>query len=211
MLASVRGYRAATSVAPRSNGRTLAGSWSVAHAGSPRLGPRSEGPHGAFRAEHASFRLYGIERRGPARPSVTDSRLPGARGSGALIRPSLGAGPLNRIGARPAGTEGVPGTGRAAPLDRLVRAPRRQISSPREAKPEPGSSAIQGSDVIEEAIVTNSHRVDGHGRLHVIMNGEHQSLRQDARPHAFISGGSPIPAFLYLHNASTLQKRICPG
>ena len=48
MLAGFQRYRAATSVAPGSNGRTLAGSWSVAHAGG--LGPRSEGPHGAFRS-----------------------------------------------------------------------------------------------------------------------------------------------------------------
>jgi hypothetical protein len=46
MLASFQRYRAETSVAPGSNGRTLAGSWSVAHAGG--LGPRSEGPHGAY-------------------------------------------------------------------------------------------------------------------------------------------------------------------
>ena len=59
MLASFQRYRAATSVAPGSNGRTLAGSWSVAHAGG--LGPRSEGPHGAFRSRsRTDCRLKGF-------------------------------------------------------------------------------------------------------------------------------------------------------
>jgi hypothetical protein len=240
MLASFQRYRAATSVAPGSNGRTLAGSWSVAHAGC--LGPRSEGPHGAFRAEHASFRFYGIERPGAAGASVTESRLPGARGSGALIRPSPGVGPLNRIGARQAGTEGVPepaeslpllgigpdphslptpnapgvgssrpiGAQAAPPLNRLVPAPRRRRSSPREARPEPGSSAIQASDVID-LIVTSGNQVDRRGSHRVIVHGEDQSLRQNARLHASFCVGSPTPTFLYLHNASTLQKRIHPG
>ena len=48
MLASFQRYRAATSVAPGPNGRTLSGSCSVAHAGG--LGPRSEGRHDAFRS-----------------------------------------------------------------------------------------------------------------------------------------------------------------
>jgi hypothetical protein len=69
--------------------------------------------------------LYGIERRGAAGLSVTESHLPGARGSGALIRPSLGAGQLNRIGALLAGTEGVREP--AAPLKRLGIGPGRQM------------------------------------------------------------------------------------
>ncbi len=48
MLASFQRYRAATSVARGSNGRTLTGSWSSPTPGG--LGPRSEGPHGAFRS-----------------------------------------------------------------------------------------------------------------------------------------------------------------
>ena len=59
ILASFQRYRAATSVAPGSNRRTLAGSWSVAHAGG--LGPGSEGPHGAFRSRsRTDCRLKGF-------------------------------------------------------------------------------------------------------------------------------------------------------
>jgi hypothetical protein len=59
MLADFQRYRAATSVAPGSNGRRLAGSWSVTHAGG--LGPRSEGPHGAFRSRsRTDCRLKGF-------------------------------------------------------------------------------------------------------------------------------------------------------
>ena len=214
MLASVQRYRAATSVAPGSNGRSLSGSWSVAHVGGLSLGPRSEGPHGAFRAEHASLRLYGIERRGRG-PFGDRVPSPGARAPGAQIRPSLGVGQLNRIGARPDGTEGVPepaeprpllGTGPDPHLLPTPGAPGEGSSSepPHARSSTPDVVPARGNTrtcILSDAGLgrhrrthrDRGNRVDARGRLRVIAHGQNQSLGRDARPHASISVGSPIP------------------
>ena len=53
---------------------------------------------------------------GAAGPSGIESRIPGTKGSGALIRPRLGASQLSGIGARLAGTESVPEPAEPLPL-----------------------------------------------------------------------------------------------